>query len=375
MPRASDTPIERVAASAYDIPTDAPESDGTLEWNHTTLVVAHLSGGGQRGMGYTYSTAAAARVIHEVLRPALRGIDAFAIPLAFAAMRRAVRNLGQPGIAYAALSAVDAALWDLKGKLLDLPVVKLLGPARDAVPVYGSGGFTSYDVPRLCEQLGGYAERGFRFVKMKIGRDPKCDLVRVRAARNAIGPGTELFVDANGAYDRKLALAQSVAFSELDVRWFEEPVSSEDLEGLRLLRDRAPAGMHIAAGEYGCTAADFQRLLDAGAVDVLQADATRCGGITGFSRVAALVDARSMDVSAHCAPALHVHVGCSVPRLRHLEYFYDHARIEPMLFEGCPAPRDGRLAPDLSRPGLGLELKATDAARFRIAAYDSTSAD
>lgn len=357
----SEPPVQNVGASVYVIPTDRHETDGTFEWDKTTLVLAHVKAGDLHGTGYTYSSAAAAQVIREVLAPVVRGTDVFAIPKAFAAMRRAVRNLGQPGIAYSAISAVDVALWDLKGKLLGLPIHRLLGIARDSVPLYGSGGFTSYDERELCEQLSGWVECGFRLVKMKIGRDALQDRARVRAVRNAIGTIPQLFVDANGAYDRKTALAQAVAFADLDVRWFEEPVSSEDLEGLRLLRDRGPAGMQIAAGEYAYTSADFQRLLDAGAVDVLQADATRCGGITGFMRVAALVDARSMSLSAHCAPALHAQVGCSAERLIHLEYFHDHVRIERMLFAGCPVPRDGELAPDPDRPGLGLEFKRADA--------------
>jgi len=164
---------------------------------------------------------------------------------------------------------------DLKARLLDLPLITLLGAVRANVPVYGSGGFTSYSMAQLQEQLGGWVADGISRVKMKIGRQPASDLDRVRAAREAIGPGAELFVDANGAYTRKQALATACAFTEFDVSWFEEPVSSDDLDGLRLLRDRAPAGMEIAAGEYGYDLFYFRRMLEAGAVDVLQADATR----------------------------------------------------------------------------------------------------
>jgi L-alanine-DL-glutamate epimerase-like enolase superfamily enzyme len=265
-----------------------------------------------------------------------------------------------------AISAVDAALWDVKARLLDLPLVTLLGAARDAVPVYGSGGFTSYSIAQLQAQLGGWVQAGIPRVKMKIGRRPADDLARVRAAREAIGPGAELFVDANGAYDRKQALACAEAFAGCGVSWFEEPVSSDDLEGLRLLRDRAPAGMAIAAGEYGYDLWYFRRMLEAGAVDVLQADATRCAGITGFLRAAALCAARSLPLSAHTAPALHLHVCCAAPAVRHLEYFHDHMRIEQLLFDGAQAPVAGELCPDLSRPGLGLELKRRDAERWAV---------
>jgi L-alanine-DL-glutamate epimerase-like enolase superfamily enzyme len=203
-----------------------------------------------------------------------------------------------------------------------------------------------------------------QLVKMKVGRDAGVDPARVHAARAAIGDRAQLFVDANGAYTRKQALALALRFAEDDVRWFEEPVSSDDLDGLRLIRDRAPAGMDIAAGEYGFDPFYFRRMLDAGAVDVLQADATRCGGVSGFLAAHALCDARGLPLSAHCAPALHVHLGCALPRVCHIEYFHDHQRIERMLFDGVTVPREGLLSPDLGRPGLGLDLKGADAQRF-----------
>ena len=292
--------------------------------------------------------------------------DALTPPAAWRAMVGAVRNLGRPGIASSAIAAVDVALWDLKARLLDLPLVQLLGAVREAIPVYGSGGFTSYPVARLQAQLGGWVDQGIDMVKMKVGSQPARDPERVRAARSAIGPKAELFVDANGAYDRKQALRFAQMFAEEGVSWFEEPVSSDDLEGLRLLRDRAPAGMEIAAGEYGYDLTYFLRMLEAGAVDVLQADATRCAGVTGFLQTAALCSAYGLPFSAHTAPALHLHLCCAAPTARHLEYFHDHVRIEQMLFEGALVPEAGALRPDLSRPGLGLELKESEAARFAV---------
>jgi L-alanine-DL-glutamate epimerase-like enolase superfamily enzyme len=275
-----------------------------------------------------------------------------------------VRNLGRQGICATAISAIDAALWDLKARLMDVPLVRLIGAARDAVPIYGSGGFTSYAIERVAEQLGGWvAQEGCRYVKMKVGSDPARDLERARAARAAID-GAELFVDANGAYTRKQALWFAERFAELGVTWFEEPVSSDDLAGLRFMRDQGPPGMEIAAGEYGYETDYFRRMLEAGAVDVLQADATRCGGITGFLRAAALADACMLPLSAHTAPALHLHVCCAAPRLRHIEWFHDHVRIERMLFDGAPVPARGMIRPDLTRPGHGLELKRAEMARL-----------
>ena len=356
--------VESVRAAAYVIPTDAPESDGTLEWDRTTLVVVEISAGGATGLGYTYADRATATVVRDTLAEAITGADAFAIPAAGRRMLERVRNLGRAGIASMAISAVDVALWDLKARLLEVPLATLLGTARPATPVYGSGGFTSYTIGELQDQLGAWAADGLGFVKMKVGRQPAEDARRVRAAREALGAGTQLFVDANGAYDRKQALALGRRFADLDVRWYEEPVSSDDLPGLRLLRDRAPEGMDIAAGEYGYDPFYFRRMLEAGAVDVLQADATRCGGVSGFVAAHALADAQGLPLSAHCAPALHLHLGCALTRVRHLEYFHDHARIERMLFDGATVPRLGLLAPDLTRPGLGLTFKREDATRF-----------
>jgi L-alanine-DL-glutamate epimerase-like enolase superfamily enzyme len=364
--RGVDTPIERIEVGVYTVPTDAPEADGTYAWDSTTLVLVEASGGDRRGVGYTYADSATARLITESLVAAVVGKEAMAVPAAWAAMAQKVRNLGKPGIAAMAIAAVDNALWDLKARLLDIPLVTLLGPVRAGVDVYGSGGFTSYDDRQLRDQLGGWVASGIPRVKMKIGTHPADDLRRVRVAREAIGPDAQLFVDANGAYSRKQALAFAEAFTDLGVTWFEEPVYHHDHEGLRLLRDRGPAGMDIAAGEYAYDTEYFRRLLDAGAVDVLQADATRCMGITGLLQAAALCEAHFLALSAHCAPSIHAHPGCAILPMRHLEYFHDHARIEHMLFDGVLTPRDGALYPDLARPGNGLEFKHADAARYAV---------
>jgi L-alanine-DL-glutamate epimerase-like enolase superfamily enzyme len=352
--------VERVDAFVYTIPTDAPESDGTLEWDSTTIVVVEVEAGGERGLGYTYGPPALGRFICEELAEVVAGADAFGPNGTWAHMGRHIRNAGRPGVGFAAIAAVDTALWDLKARLLDLPLASLLGTVRQDVPLYGSGGFTSYSDAQIEEQLGGWADAGFRFVKMKVGREPDRDLARVRVARSAIGD-IELFVDANGAFSRKGALWFAHACAEHGVTYFEEPVSSDDREGLRLLRDRAPQA--IAAGEYAYTLPDFVRLVDV--VDILQADVTRCGGITGFLQAAALAHAHQLEFSAHTAPALHAHVCCAVPSFAHLEWFYDHVRIESMLFDGVLEPVDGKLQPDLTRSGNGLELKRQDAERWR----------
>ena len=364
---ASEAALGAVRAEAYRIPTDAPEADGTFAWTATTMVVVQAEAGGRTGLGYTYSDAGAAGLASGALAEAVRGRNAMDVPACWAAMQRAVRNMGRSGIAATAISAVDAALWDLKAKLLGLPLAVLLGRAREAVPVYGSGGFTTYADERMRGQLQGWVQRdGCRAVKIKVGTHPEQDPHRVDVARRAIGDGADLFVDANGALTAKQAVAFARLCAEQGVTWFEEPVSSDDLDGLRTVRGHVPAPMEVAAGEYAYTLDDARAMLAAGAVDVMQADASRCGGITGFLRVAALCEAFHTPLSGHCAPSLHLHAACAAPGLRHLEWFHDHARIEHMLFDGAPVPRDGTIRPDLSRPGLGLEFKRADAAAYRI---------
>jgi L-alanine-DL-glutamate epimerase-like enolase superfamily enzyme len=359
-----DAAVQEVRAQAFTVPTDRPESDGTMEWDSTTLVLVEVEAGGETGLGWTYGAAAAAQLVEGLLAEEACGRSALDVEGTQLALRAALRNTGYPGIGACAVSAVDVALWDLKAKLLGLPLVSLLGAFHEKVPVYGSGGFCSYSDRELTEQLAGWVDRGIPRVKMKIGRDPARDLIRVRAARDAIGAETELYVDANGALTAKQAVGCAAEYAAFDVTWFEEPVSSLDRDGLRLLRRLVPSSMEIAAGEYAYTPADFRDLV--GCVDCLQADATRCGGITGLLAAGALAAAHELDLSGHTAPTIHAHALCAVQKLRHLEWFHDHVRIERLFFDGFLEPEGGAVRPDRSWPGLGVELKRPDVERYAV---------
>jgi L-alanine-DL-glutamate epimerase-like enolase superfamily enzyme len=355
--------IERVAAHAYTVPTEAPESDGTLEWDSMTILVVEVDAGEASGLGYTYSHAAAARLIETVLAPLVEGADPIAPPEAWERMRAAVRNLGGQGIAAMAIAAVDIALWDLRAKLLEVPLADSLGRRREAIAAYGSGGFTSLEGGELAAQLGDWAEGGFAAVKMKVGRDTGRDRERLATAREAIGPTVRLMVDANGAFDRRQALRQAELYETFGVTWLEEPVSSEDLDGLAWLRDRVPGGIEIAAGEYLWDAAEAARM--APVVDVLQVDPTRCLGITGARQVDSICAGHGIPLSAHCAPQVSAHLCCALERAVHVEYFHDHVRLERLIFEGAIDPVEGFLRPDPRRLGLGLALRE-DAERFSV---------
>jgi L-alanine-DL-glutamate epimerase-like enolase superfamily enzyme len=358
--------IEEVLVSAYTIPTDAPESDGTLTWDKTTIVLVEMRAGGTTGLGYTYADLGTALFVRNILGQLVTGHDPMNIPFLRAEMFRQVRNLGQTGMAAMGISAVDNALWELKAKLLDLSLVTLLGQVRAEAPIYGSGGFTSYSDKQLERQFGDWVEQGIPRVKMKVGRQPDIDSKRVALARRTVGDRAELFVDANSAYDRKTALYYIQRFAEeFDVRWMEQPLPPEDRSGMRFLRERGPANVDIADGEYGYELPYFRDMIESGAVDVVMADATRCCGISGFLKVAALCESWCIPLSSHCAPLLHLHPGCAVLPFRHAEYFHDHVRIERMFFEGFPEPVNGSLQPDLSRPGLGVTFRRADAERYR----------
>jgi L-alanine-DL-glutamate epimerase-like enolase superfamily enzyme len=363
-------PVERAEVLAYEIPTDGPEgreSDGTLEWDSTTCVVVLASAAGHTGLGYTYGDVAAAHLIGSKLAPLALGADALAPPALWRAMFSQIRNAGRPGVGAMAVAAVDIAVWDLRARILGRALRATLPAFHDRVPVYGSGGFTNYPVERLTEQLAGWVGQGIPRVKLKTSRHPDEDPARLAAVRKAIGDDPVLFTDANGAYSRKEALYWAWRFrEEFGVAWLEEPVSSDDAEGLHQVRSGGPPGLDIAAGEYGFVLPDFARLLDARAVDCLQADVTRCGGITGLLQVAGLAAAHQVDLSGHCAPAVSAHAFCAAERLRHLEYFHDHVRIESMLFDGTLSPAGGGLRPDPGAPGLGLTLRRQDAARFQV---------
>jgi L-alanine-DL-glutamate epimerase-like enolase superfamily enzyme len=362
--------VDGVTAEVYEVPTDRPEADGTLAWSKTTLVLARVTGGGAAGLGYTYASGACKPLIEGELAAAVTGVCTLDTGAAWQAMARAVRNLGRPGLVSCAISAVDAALWDLKATLLDLPLFRLLGLVAEEVPIYGSGGFTTYDEPAARAQLERWTgDLRIPRVKIKVGEswgtEPSRDLARIKFARSVIGPDAELYVDANGGYTRKQAVRMAHAMAAHQVSWFEEPVSSDDLDGLREVRDQVDPD--VTAGEYGYDLPYFARMVGAQAVDCLQVDVTRCGGVTEFLRAAAVAAASGLQVSAHCAPNLHAHVCAAIPNLRHLEYFHDHARIEQMFFDGALDPAGGTLRPDTGRVGLGLSLKDTSAVPYRTA--------
>ena len=353
--------VDEIDVAAYRFPTPHPEADGTLEWDATTAVVVHVRAGQCTGLGWTYSGTAAGTVVNDHLASVVRGRDPHDIAGAWLAMHRACRNIGTKGLGMQAISAVDIALWDLKAKLLGLPVSTLLGRVRDEVPIYGSGGFVSFSDDEIGEDVAAWTAAGCTAMKIKIGRDfgnqPDWDVRRVRTLREMAGQRVNLMVDANGAYTTGEAKRVGAELDRLGVCWFEEPVSSDDKPGLAEVR--AAVDVDVAAGEYISDVYDAENM--APVVSCLQLDTTRCGGYTGFLRGAAIAEAHNLEVSGHCAPALHAPVAAAVPHLRHVEWFSDHVRLEPLLVDGVPPVCGGTIRVPASEPGHGMALAATAA--------------
>lgn len=359
--------IDGFEVRAYQVPTATErEADGTLTWDSTSVVVVEVHALGATGIGYSYCHPAAAQLIETKFADLIKSADPLMPEHCWAQMQVQARQMGHAGIAAMAISAVDIALWDLKAKALDVCLADALPRFHESIPVYGSGGFTNYSEDELREQVAGWIEDGFQSVKIKVGRDKLADPGRVDIVREVAGPGVEVMVDGNGAYGPQEALLWADCFRDQGVTYFEEPVSSQDLAGLAEVRGRAPAGLAIAAGEYGWNLPYFEQMLDAGAVHILQADVTRCGGITNMLRVDGLCKARNLPFSAHCAPAVSAHACCGMESVIHIEYFFDHYRIERLLFDGTLDPEGGRLRPDRARPGLGIELKHQHAERYEV---------
>ena len=358
--------VTRLETSVYTVPAPAEEADGTLSWTATTAVVVEVGVGETTGIGWTYSSGATAQIIDDHLRPVVMEAPVHGVDGLHERMRRACRNLGTRGLVGHAISAVDIALWDLKARLLDVSLVELFGGDPGArTPVYGSGGFTSLNDDQLRQQVEGWLEAGCQAMKIKVaeswGSNERRDLERASKLRALAGDGVQLMVDANGGYTVGQACRTGAAYDDLGVIWFEEPVSSDDLPGLAQVR--AAVRCDVAAGEYAYDVYDVRGLCDV--VDCLQLDVTRVGGYTGWRKAAALAASHNLQVSGHCAPALHASLTPAISNTRHVEWFVDHVRVESALFDGVPAITDGTIAPSPG-PGHGMSIRAK-AVRYRQA--------
>ncbi len=323
---------------------------------------------GIEGLGTSAGSTAVQAVVEDSLKGVLIGEDPFNIEKLWDLMFWTVRGVGRKGIAFCAISALDIALWDLKAKALDLPLYRLLGPYTDTVPVYGSGGWTNFSESELVAEQVGYVERGFPRVKMKVGKDfgmsEDEDVKRLAAVRKAVGDDVEIYVDANNGYYAKQAIRMSQIFEQFDVKWFEEPVLADDIEGLAMVSQSTT--IPVATGEHEYTKFGFKDLIARGGADIVQPDIGRVGGVTEWMKVAHIAHAFNLPVAPHAYQLIHLHVACATPNLKVVEYLGVSDQSDRVWYTEFPEPVNGMWSPYSDRPGLGLELDPAAVKKFKV---------
>ena len=362
--------ITGVTTTVLITPDTLPFHDATMRdvgttWGGIFVHIATDAGHEGLGLGVMPGTR---ELIERTLAPLLIGQDPLDHERLWEAMFWAVRGYGRKGMAFCAISAVDVALWDLKGKIFDAPLYKLLGPYTDRVPIYGSGGWTHFTEDELVREQLGFVAQGIPRVKMKVGKDwgkaEREDVRRVAAVRKAIGDDVELYIDANNGYYAKQAIAMARRFAPYDVAWFEEPVLADDIAGLAEVA-RA-IDIPVATGEHEYTKFGFKDLIAAGGADIVQPDVGRVGGITEWLKVAHLAHAFNLPVAPHAVSVVHLHLACCTPNLRVVEVLGVELDVYRRWFTELPEQKDGWWSPFPDRPGLGLELDPHAVARYGV---------
>ena len=378
----------------YDMPVPMADAIHYMPARPTLLVQVHTDGG-LVGLGeaaaYGGALASTEAVILNELRDTLLGEDPFTVERLWAKMATRSHQRGRSGMLMMAISGIDIALWDIVGQATKTPLYRLLGGYRDEVTAYASAGFYARDkgVADLAEEVGTYASRGFKHVKIKVGRNPEVllnplhamqahdyatvsleeDAERVRAARAAVGPRVGLAIDANNAWTPSIALEFMQGVGEARISWLEEPVSTDDLDGSAdVARTLATpvAGYETETGLPG-----FRDLIARRAVDIVQPDVIWTGGITECRKVAALAQAAGLPVIPHVfssavSTAANIHLIASIPNAGLLEFDQNPNPLRDELFEEPFAVSpDGTVSlPD--RPGLGVTLRQDTVDRYRV---------
>jgi L-alanine-DL-glutamate epimerase-like enolase superfamily enzyme len=363
----STTVVHNPEAFVIQDATIFPPKPGTKGSN--ALFVHIKTNEGIEGLAPAGGTVAPTRaVIEGALKEALINEDPFDIEYLWNRMFWLVRGYGRKGIAFCAISAVDIALWDLKAKALNLPLYKLLGPYTDTVPIYGSGGWTNFSEKELIEEQLSYVERGIPRIKMKVGKDfgtaEEEDIRRLAAVRKAVGDEVEIYVDANNGYYAKQAIRMARRFEEYNVKWFEEPVLADDIEGLASIS--RSINIPVATGEHEYTKFGFTDLISRGGADIVQPDVGRVGGVTEWMKVAHIAHGFNLPVAPHAVQVVHLHLTCAIPNLKVVEYLGIVEQRDNFVYNDFPEPKNGMWSPYPDRPGLGLDLNQDVVKKYKI---------
>jgi D-arabinonate dehydratase len=374
--------IVRASVKRVRIPLPAPVSFSVKTLHHReNLLVEIETEDGSIGTGFCLqdaSAAAAKAALTDELLPLIVGRDANQIRGLWEIMFRQSVRSGRRGSLLHALSAVDIALWDRLARSRDLPLHVLLGGCRDSAPCYASGGYyhEGESLARLEEEIRGYVEQGYEAVKIKVGRlSTREEIERVRLVRDIIGPDRALMVDANQAYRTVEPCAELCRKIEpYDIAWFEEPFAVDEVESFIRLRQRT--SIPLATGEVEATRWAFKELMHRGAVDVVQPDATVCGGITEWLRIEAFASAWGVPVAPHYHWDLHVQLACASPQVSYLEKFEgtDVKNFDLILQSPLQVGPGGELAVP-EGPGHAVEFDADAVARYLMDETTLTDAD
>jgi L-alanine-DL-glutamate epimerase-like enolase superfamily enzyme len=367
--------IAAVEATALSIPLARPTRIATRTVLAREFVLVFVEDdAGHRGVGYTYAGTVGGRLVRDAvldtLRPLLIGKPADLIEQHWSAMYQDTLLIGRRGAVLRAISAVDIALWDLLGQATGLPLYRLLGGFRDDVPAYASGGYYRDEDPirSITAEMQRYVELGFSDAKIKVGgASLEVDVERVRAAREVLGPGRRLALDANNAYKSvPEALRAARAFQKYDPWWFEEPLSPDNVVGHADLARQIE--VPVATGEIHQTRWDFRGLIEARSAAILQPDAGVLGGVSEWLKVAHAAATFDLPVAPHWHADLHVHLAAAVSNCLTVEYFLleeDVYNFERLVSERI-RPKDGRIALS-QKPGLGLSLDHDAVSRYTLA--------
>lgn len=362
-----DSRIDRLRLTLYAVPLRTPASDAKVftgrqaPLDRVMVLTADLQAAdGADGFGFSYTlrTGGPALFAHaRELAPLLLGEDADDIGRLWDKLTWWSASVGRGGVAAQAIAAFDTALYDLKAKRAGLPLAKLLGAYRDSVRCYNtSGGYLSTPTVEAAENAQASLAHGIGGIKLKVGHpDPRVDLARVAAVREAIGPEVPLMVDANQQWERATALRMSRRLAEYDLTWIEEPIDAHDVEGFVALARALDTP--IATGEMLTRVSEHWALLQAGGADILQPDVPRVGGITPFARVAALADQAGVPLAPHFVMELHIHLAAVQPREPWVEHF---DWLEPLFNERLAIENGRMLVPTV--PGLALSVSDEAAA-------------
>jgi L-alanine-DL-glutamate epimerase-like enolase superfamily enzyme len=358
--------IASLEAGYYRVPLETALSDSThgdmLDFELNTLRIRDADGA--EGMGYTYTVGRNGAAIDAILRrdvpELLTGADADRIEALWQKIWWAQHYGGRGGPTVLALSAIDMALWDLKARRLGEPLWRLLGGNDPRVPCYAGGIDLDFPLDRLLRQTDDNLAKGFRAIKMKVGRKKLSeDVERVRAMRAHLGEGFPLMVDANMKWSADEAIRAARAFAPFDLTWLEEPIIPDDVAGhARIVRE---GGLPIATGENLRTLWDFRHLIASGGVTYPEPDVTNCGGVTSFMKIAHLAEAFNLPVTSHGAHDVTVHLLAAVPNRSYLEahgFGLDRYLADPLRIEEGFA-----IAPDRPGHGIAFDWQGLDAIR------------